>query len=48
MSDPVKLRKYVATVEETHHDGGPVLVRPVTAASLPTLTLAGTLPTSSR
>ena len=32
MSDPVKLRKYVATVEETHHDGGPVLVRPVTKA----------------
>lgn len=32
MSDLVKLRKYVATVEETHHDGGPVLVRAVTKA----------------
>ncbi len=32
MSDLVKLRKYVATVEETHHDGGPVLTRAVTKA----------------
>lgn len=32
MSDLVKLRKYVATVEETHHDGGPVLVHAVTKA----------------
>ncbi len=32
MSDLVKLRKYVATVEETHHDGGPVLARAVTKA----------------
>lgn len=32
MNDLVRLRKYVATVEETHHDGGPVLVRPVTKA----------------
>jgi hypothetical protein len=32
MSDLVKLRKYVATVEETHHDGGSVLARPVTKA----------------
>lgn len=32
MSDLVKLRKYVATVEETHHDGGPVLARSVTKA----------------
>ena len=27
-SDLVKLRKYVASIEETHHDGGPVLNRP--------------------
>lgn len=32
MSDLVKLRKYVATIEETHHDGGPVLARAVTKA----------------
>ena len=32
MSDLVRLRKYVAMVEETHHDGGPVLARPVTKA----------------
>ena len=32
MSDLVKLRKYVATVEETRHDGGPVLARAVTKA----------------
>jgi hypothetical protein len=32
MSDLVKVRKYVATVEETLHDFGPVLVRPVTRA----------------
>ena len=25
----IKLRKVVSTVEETHHDGGPVLARPV-------------------
>lgn len=32
MSDLVKVRKYVATIEETHHDGGPTLVRPVIKA----------------
>ena len=32
MSDLVKLRKYVASVEETFHDGGPRLDRPVTKA----------------
>lgn len=32
MSDLVRLRKYIATIEETHHDGGPVLARPVTKA----------------
>ncbi len=32
MSDLVKVRKYVATVEETLHDGGPVLARPATKA----------------
>ncbi|MBS0548108.1 MAG: amino acid synthesis family protein [Proteobacteria bacterium] len=32
MSDLVKLRKYVSLVEETHHDGGPRLGRPVTKA----------------
>jgi hypothetical protein len=32
MSDLVKVRKYVATVEETLHDFGPVLARPVTKA----------------
>jgi hypothetical protein len=32
MSDLVKLRKYVSTVEETHHDGGPVLACPVIKA----------------
>ena len=34
MSDLVKLRKYVAMVEETHHDGGPVLARAVTKAAV--------------
>lgn len=32
MSDLVRIRKYVATVEETLHDFGPVLARPVTKA----------------
>ena len=32
MSELVKLRKYVSTVEETHHDGGPSLKRPVAKA----------------
>ena len=32
MSDLVKVRKYVATVEETLHDFGPALTRPVTKA----------------
>jgi hypothetical protein len=32
MSDLVKVRKFVATIEETHHDGGPLLARPVTKA----------------
>lgn len=32
MSDLVRVRKYVATVEETLHDGGPALARPVTKA----------------
>jgi hypothetical protein len=32
MSDLVKVRKYVATVEETLHDGGPSLDWPVTKA----------------
>ena len=32
MSDLVKIRKYVATVEETLHDFGPALARPVTKA----------------
>jgi hypothetical protein len=32
MSDLVKLRKYVSMLEETHHDGGPRLNRPVTKA----------------
>lgn len=32
MSDLVKLRKYVSTLEETHHDGGTRLNRPVTKA----------------
>jgi len=31
-SDLVKLRKYVSTIEETHHDGGPVLNWPVIKA----------------
>lgn len=31
-SDLVKLRKYVASIEETHHDGGPVLNRPAAKA----------------
>ena len=28
----IKLRKYVSTIEETHHDGGAVLATPVTKA----------------
>jgi hypothetical protein len=32
MSDLVKVRKFVATMEETLHDGGPRLDRPVTKA----------------
>ena len=32
MSNLVKVRKYVSTVEETFHDGGPRLDRPVTKA----------------
>ena len=32
MSDLVKIRKYVSTIEETLHDFGPVLARPVTKA----------------
>ena len=32
MSDLVKIRKYVATVEEKLHDFGPVLARPLTKA----------------
>ncbi len=32
MSDLVKLRKYVGMVEETHHDGGAVLAKPVRKA----------------
>ncbi len=32
MSDLVRLRKYVAILEESHHDGGPPLARPVTKA----------------
>lgn len=32
MSDLVRIRKFVATIEETHHDGGPSLNRPVTKA----------------
>jgi hypothetical protein len=32
MSELVKIRKFVATVEETFHDGGPRLDRPVTKA----------------
>jgi hypothetical protein len=32
MSDLVRLRKYVSMLEETHHDGGPLLNRPVTKA----------------
>ena len=32
MSDLVKLRKYVATLEETHHDGGTLLGRPAVKA----------------
>jgi hypothetical protein len=34
MSDLVKLRKYVSTVEETFHDGGPRLDRPVIKAAV--------------
>lgn len=34
MSDLVRLRKVVATVEETHHDGGAVLARPVVKAAV--------------
>jgi len=32
MSDLVRIRKFVASVEETHHDGGPRLHRPVNKA----------------
>ncbi len=32
MSDLVKIRKFVATIEETFHDGGPRLDKPVTKA----------------
>jgi len=32
MNDLVKVRKYVATIEETLHDFGPLLARPVTKA----------------
>ena len=32
MSDLVKIRKYVAMVEETHHDGGAMLAKPVRKA----------------
>ena len=32
MSDLVKVRKFVASVEETLHDGGPALDRPVRKA----------------
>jgi hypothetical protein len=32
MSELVKLRKYVSTIEETHHDGGPLLARAVAKA----------------
>lgn len=32
MSDLVRVRKFVATIEETLHDGGPSLNRPVTKA----------------
>lgn len=34
MNDLVKLRKYVVAVEETHHDGGPVLARPAIKAAV--------------
>jgi hypothetical protein len=34
MSDLVKIRKYVSVLEETVHDGGPVLDRPVTKAAV--------------
>jgi hypothetical protein len=30
----IKLRKVVSTIEETHHDGGPVLARPVLKAAV--------------
>ena len=33
MSDLVKVRKFVATIEETRHDGGPVLDRPAVKAA---------------
>jgi hypothetical protein len=32
MSDLIRIRKFVASIEETHHDGGPSLNRPVTKA----------------
>jgi len=32
MSDLIRIRKFVASIEETHHDGGPSLTRPVTKA----------------
>lgn len=34
MSDLVRIRKFVASVQETHHDGGPRLNRPVTKAAV--------------
>lgn len=34
MSDLVRLRKYVSIVEETHHDSGPSLKRPVAKAAV--------------
>jgi Amino acid synthesis len=30
----IKLRKVVSTIEETHHDGGPMLARPVLKAAV--------------
>lgn len=34
MSDLVRVRKYVSIFEETHHDGGGVLARPVVKAAV--------------
>ena len=34
MTDLVKIRKYVTAVEESLHDGGPVLARPVIKAAV--------------